>query len=377
MIYFVCIQMFLTFCAFLAARVLFSLYALDTGASAFEVGLLAACPNLPPVLIALYVGRMVDRLGSRWPLAIAALCGLTGVSLPYLYPGLGALFSGALLLGVWSTGCTLVSQSLIRRLSEPDRLANNLAVYTTFGALTLLVGPPIAGFSIDAVGYVSACLWLLPFPAAVLLMLALWGARLPAVGRDTPVPAKLSEMLADRHLWWVLGVSSAVQIATDMFPFYLPIYGHGIGLSASAIGLVLACMPVMSLIVRPLMPRLVSRFGDVPLLGYSFAVAATAFLIVPLFRDPVYLGLTAALFGLGMACGQPVTLLLLMKYAAKDRVGEAMGLRTMVTGVLRVISPSLLGGLAAGLGLVAAFIATGAMLYGCAWATLRPRKNSK
>lgn len=377
MIHFVHIQMFLTFSAFLGARVLFSLFALDSGASPLQVGVLAAGSQLAPVLLAFHAGRLVDRLGSRRPLVVAAMCGMAGILLPYLLPGMPALFAGSVLLGIWTTGCVLVSQALLRTLSEPARLANNLAVYGTYGALTMLVGPPLAGFAIDHVGHLNACLWLLPFPLAVLLMLAYWGAGLPPGTRSREAPAKLLDTLADRHLWWVIAVSGAVQLAMELFPFYLPIYAHGIGLSASAIGLVLACLPLSTLAVRPLMPRLLARFGDMPLLGYSFALAALAFAMVPLFRDPVLLGLVAALFGLGIACGQPLTLLLLMKRAAKDRVAEAMGLRVTATGILRLVAPSLFGGLAASLGMAAVFAVTGALLFGCAWATLHPAKESK
>jgi hypothetical protein len=58
---------------------------------------------------------------------------------------------------------------------------------------------------------------------------------------------KLSQYIRLKHkeltgtgLWRVLATSSLLMTGVDLFQFYMPIHGHDIGISASAIGVVLA-----------------------------------------------------------------------------------------------------------------------------------------
>ena len=56
----------------------------------------------------------------------------------------------------------------------------------------------------------------------------------------------------------------------DLFLIYMPIYGYGIGLSASAIGVVLAMYSVAAFAVRLVLPQLVGRLTVEKVLAYSF-----------------------------------------------------------------------------------------------------------
>ena len=61
-----------------------------------------------------------------------------------------------------------------------------------------------------------------------------------------------------------------VQLGTDLFQFYIPIYGHEIGLSASAIGSVLASFAVAAFVVRIFLPTLIREAQPENVLMYSF-----------------------------------------------------------------------------------------------------------
>jgi cyanate permease len=89
-----------------------------------------------------------------------------------------------------------------------------------------------------------------------------------------------------------------VQVGQDLFQFYIPVYGHGIGLSASAIGGLLATLAAASFVVRFFLPRLVTRVGDEKVLALSFYVTAIGFGLVPLFESVVMLGVVSFVFGL-------------------------------------------------------------------------------
>src|SRR2546430_13133453 len=74
------------------SKVAVSLYALDLGAGAAEVGILAALFALFPLLLAVQVGRISDRYGVRLPIAAGSVAMAAGLLLPFAGGGLAALF---------------------------------------------------------------------------------------------------------------------------------------------------------------------------------------------------------------------------------------------------------------------------------------------
>jgi MFS family permease len=85
--------------AYKGSKVLISLYAMDLGADPFTVGILFSLYSLFSLFIALYAGRLSDRLGARIPMLVGS-CGLAcGLLLPYLLPRLTTLYLSATLIG--------------------------------------------------------------------------------------------------------------------------------------------------------------------------------------------------------------------------------------------------------------------------------------
>ncbi|MBI2316956.1 MAG: MFS transporter [Betaproteobacteria bacterium] len=169
-------------------------------------------------------------------------------------------------------------------------------------------------------------------------------------------------MLADRNILRVLGTSSLVQLGTDLFQFYLPIYGHGIGLSASAIGVILASFAVASFAVRLILPRLVKRINEETVLFYAFGIGAIGFALVPFFQDIVLLCAIALVLGLGLGSGAPITMMLTYGNSPPGRSGEALGLRFTANHLARVLGPLLAGSIGSAFGLIPVFLMNATMM---------------
>jgi MFS family permease len=163
------------------------------------------------------------------------------------------------------------------------------------------------------------------------------------------------DMLTDRSMLRILLTGSLVQMGQDLFQFYLPIYGHGIGLSGSAIGAILASFAAAYFVVRIVMPRMIAAIGEERLLGYSFYLAAAGFALVPFFRGEFTLMVVAFMFGCGMGCGQPITTMLLFNRSAEGRSGETFGVRQTTNNVVRVTAPTVFGFIASVAGLFSVF----------------------
>ena len=357
-----------------AARILFSLYALELGASTAGVGAILAMVYVFPLLLAWPIGVLADRFGARWLLAAGAASGAAGMLVPYFFPTLIALRVAAVLLGLTIVLTAVLGQNLVGVLSAPAERTRNFSNYSLTGSLAIFLGPLLAGFAIDHVGHARACL-----AVSVLFMLALGlmllrGSALPPSKRQPRSSGSLLRTLMNPRLRRMLAVSSLAQLANDLFQAFLPIYAHGIGLSASVIGSLLAALALGSFAVRVAMLKLIKRFGEHRYLAISFYLGALVFILVPLAQAPTLLAALAFVFGLSLGSTQTLTLMLMFSSAEEGRAGETVGLRLMVNNIARIAGPAVFGALGALAGLSAVFWING-MLMAAAGRLSTPRKG--
>jgi MFS family permease len=354
---------FIGFVAVSAARVVLQLYALRLGATPTEVGFLVALYYLCPLLFSMLAGAWGDRHGARQPVLFSAICGACGLALPYFVPTLAATYVAAMLSGLSFAFFLVIVQNLVGVMSPPEKRTQNFSTFSLFAATSNFVGPLVAGFSIDQFGFAIACV-----TAAVLafvpgVMVLVWGRLLPKGIRHRTTPRiRIAQTLADPAIVRILVISTLVQLGTDLFSFYIPVYGVGIGLSASAIGTLLASFAAASFVIRFALPRLVEALGEDGLLAYSFALAAVGFALVPLFHDIVPLAIVSFVFGLGTGCGQPLATMMMFGHAVEGRSGEALGLRLTVNNLMRVIAPAAFGVVVSAFGLPPVFYINAAMM---------------
>ncbi len=350
------------FIAINAARVVLQLFALDIGASATQVGILVALYYVCPLLLSWPAGVFGDRVGPLWPLLFSALSGAGGLAIPYFVHTLPALYLAATLSGLSFAFFLVIVQNLVGVLSAPDKRAQNFANFSLVGATANFIGPLVAGFSVDSFGYPIACMTAAALSLASGVMLIVWGRVLPRGSRRAAPRGGTLDTLADPAVLRILAIGSLVQLGTDLFQFYIPVYGVGIGLSASAIGALLATFAAASFIVRFVLARLIKRLGEDRLLAYSFCLAGLGFALVPLFHNVVLLALVSFVFGLGTGCGQPIATMLMFSRAAAGRSGEALGLRLTANNLVRVIAPAVFGFVVSGFGLAPVFFINAAMM---------------
>jgi MFS family permease len=347
-----------------SARVALSLYALELGASASAVGVLVGLLYVFPLLISWPVGRYGDRMGSRWPLLLGAACGAVAMLIPYFVRELAALYVASFLMGIAFTLYNVLLPNVVGLLSEPHERARNFSNASLVGSITMFAAPLLAGIAIDLSSYPVACLLLVALSAGAAVVLVGWGGRLPGGSRQAVVRGGIRASLAEPEMARALATSGLVQVGQDLYQFYIPVYGYGIGLSASAIGGLLAAMAAAAFVVRFFLPSLIARFGDGKVLAISFYLAALAFAAAPLFENVAVLALVSFAFGLGMGCGQPITTLQIFSRSAAGRSGEMLGLRQSVNNAMRVSGPVVFGFVATLFGLPPVFWLSALMMGG-------------
>ena len=370
---------FIAFVALNAARVVLTLYALTLGAPASSVGVLGGMFYLFPLLLSWPIGALSDRIGPRRLLLMGAIAGSGALVLPYFVREIGAFYVAAALCGLSIAFYHVTLQNLVGTLSAPDERARNFSNFSLVGATTNFVGPLIAGVSIDHMGQAPAVLVIVAWSAAAFVVLPLGWRFLPKPRPAAPRAAAPADMPADPGVWRMLTASAMVQLGTDLFQFYIPIYGHEIGLSASAIGSVLASFAAAAFVVRIFLPRLVRLGQPDKLLMYAFYAGALGFALVPLFGNVALLMLAAFFFGLGMGCGTPLTVMLMFEKSSAGRSGRTLGIRLTTTNAVRVLGPMVFGAIGTAFGVPSVFWINGALMAAQGYWTkrsTRPKRGS-
>jgi len=344
-------------------RLVLGLYALDLGAGPVTVGLLAAMFSAMPALLAWQVGKWADRFGARGLLLLGSAGCSLGIAIPFFFQTISALFIAAAINGLAFAMLNVTQQNAVGMMSAPEDRTKNFANFTLMMSLGNFVGPLVAGFSIDHSGYAWACLYVAALGLVPAIMLLAGGRTLPkGSGEKARAGGGMMVLLRDRSMLKILLVGSVVMAGVDMFAFYVPIYTHGLGLSASTIGIIMACFSAAAFISRGFLAWFLTKATVEQVLVRAFILAAAAFVCFPFFQNPVMLSVLSFVYGFGLCVGQPITMMLSFSNSADGRSGEVMGLRQSVNHGTRVIAPIVFGAIGSVTGLVSVFIVGAIML---------------
>jgi predicted MFS family arabinose efflux permease len=363
-IYLIVLMCALNHSGFSGSRMAVSLYALELGASQFTIGVLMALYALLPMLLAVYVGKLADRVGPRLPMMIGTAGVAVALLLPPLFPSLLTLYVSALLLGSTFHFFFITVHGIAGGIGGAENRARNYALVSLGFAAAGFFGPLATGFSIDHMGHLPAFLVLAGFMVVPLLLLWLRPGFLPKAAGHAAEGGRRSAF----DLWRAPGLrntfiaSGIISSAWDLFQFYFPVYGHTIGLSASAIGAVLGVFALATFVIRTALPALAKRFTEAQILTYAIFVAAFAFLLFPFFKNAYALAAVAFLLGLGVGTGQPMSMSLIYALSPPGRASEAAGLRVTVNNVAHLVIPLLFGSLGTAFGYAPVFVSNSAML---------------
>ena len=361
---------------FKASRVLNTLYALELGATPWQIGLLLSMYGLFPMLFAAYAGKIADRHGVRIPLYVGLTLLVTGVALPFFVPAFAAVFVSAAVGGAGFILSQVAMQTLTGSLGEGETRTRNFSYYLLAVASADFVGPVLAGFSIDAYGHVATyaiCAAPTLISSAGFMALDRLFPRSHGDGKESNTQG-MRALLREDDLRRVLISSAVTMTAADLFQLYVPLYAHSVGLSASAIGLVMGCAAAAVFVTRALLPPIARALTEERLLLYALLLTASMFAAMPFFRSSVALGLICFVLGLGLGLCQPLTMIISYNHSPKGRAGEVVGVRVAINNFMHVVTPPVFGavGTLMGLGPVL-WMSAGVLALGAYVSRLQPQ----
>jgi predicted MFS family arabinose efflux permease len=364
-IYLVVLMAFLSQAGFGGSRVAVSLHALELRANQFAIGVVIALYALCPMLLAIVIGRLADRVPARRLVILGSAIMTAALLLPPLFPGIAALCAAAFVLGLAHQVFSLPLEALVGGIGGAEKRARNYALITMGWSAANFLGPVMAGFSIDYIGQLQVYLVLAAFTLAPILMLAFKPDLLPkavATHAGTDARGSVLDLWRMPSLRITIIAAGIVGSAQDLFQFYMPIYGHAIELSASAIGTILGVSSLAAFVIRAIIPFLMKKLTEAQILTSAVFIAAFAFTLIPFFVNAYALAAIAFLLGLGVGCAMPMTMSLLYVLAPANRLAEAFGLHKTVRNATHLVVPIVFGSVGAAFGFATVFFSNSALL---------------
>jgi MFS family permease len=354
------------------SKVLLSLFALQLGADPAQIGVLMAFYGIGPLALAVIAGKMSDRLGFYAPLLGGSLCFSIGLLLPGFLPRLSTLFLSAALVGVGFVFYAVTAQGLVGALGTPATRTRDFSTFSLGPAIATFLGPLAAGFAVDHVGHAFAYLLLSLAPLIATGYLYFLRKRFPAVRKTAKGERGGSFELWQRPILRdTFIVGGIVLSGLELFTFYMPVYGHSVGLSATAIGSVMSAYAVAAIAVRLFLPALTRRLGEARTLTWALLASAATFLLFPLSQSAWILAGVSFMLGLSLGCGQPLGQILAYNRSPAGRVNEVIGMRVTVNKLAEVACPLLFGVLGSTFGVGLVFVVNALMMGGGGWINRR------
>jgi MFS family permease len=376
----VALVLFLSTGSFVASkgyRVAATLSALELGAGPLEVSILFALWGAIPFVLVVYAGRIADRFDNR----LLMYYGLAGFSaslaLPFFWHSMPALYLSAAAGGATSMIFVVASQNLVGSLGSGTTRTRYFSYYSVGESAAGMAGPILVGLSIDGFGHPESFLFIALANAVCLPTLYLGGSRLASSGAPiaAEAPGSSRDLLLLPALRNALIANGLVMTGLDLFMLYMPVYTHSLGFSATTIGIIVGAFGLAALVTRLAIPALAARWGEHRMLTTAFVLSAVAFFAIPLTTQPVLLGITALVLGLGLGCGQPLTMILSFNAAPPGRSAEAIAMRLAVSYGAHVGIPPAFGAVGAGLGVAPVFWTCALLLAAGSFLTRRQSAN--
>lgn len=374
---------FLAQAAVFAARPMTSYRAMDLGAGTVGVGVIAGCFAVLPLVLAIPVGRGVDRAGAIGYLRSGAVCLVGGAVVMAAAPTLLVLALGNVIAGVGLLLTAIAAQGIIAHRAEQRDHDRAFGLFTVAASAGQLVGPLLAGLvahhirTADGSDSPRAGLLVAAAFAVVLLAvtLAYRGLLAPldghtaggdfasAPGRETPTPRPgVAGILRTRGMRPAMLSSLALLCCVDLITAFLPVLAEERGLSTQAVGWLLALRALASIASRLLVARFAARWGRRLVLAVSMVLAAGALGALPTSASTWVLVPVILTAGFMLGIGQPLTMSWVTELVSAPSRATALAVRLSANRVGQVVVPAVAGVTAGVMGASGVFVLTALLL---------------
>ena len=342
--------------------------AVELDLSTAWIGVIAAAYSAFPIVMAVQIGRFIDRGNDALTIWIGSFVVAASSALFLLWPNPVAMLVITAMIGSGHTMLMASQQMLCVRAAKTSRSRESVfGNYMVAGAIGQALGPYIVGWAGGAATVPpTQLLFMIVCGGAVLsLLVALTIRPNPEKPKraldEKPVP--IAELLRVPGLIPVVAAGVIMISAMDIILIYVPLLGTERGIDVKDIGLLLTVRAGSAMVARLFYARLVEGVGRFPLMivSTSFAAASFGALAVPVPLFWMYIIMAVMGFAFGIATTLSITIVIHLTEARAR--GTANTLRIMGNRLGQFAIPF-------GSGLVATAVGLSGLLGGIAVAIL-------
>jgi MFS family permease len=321
----VCLLTLLAFSQNFTLQPILPLLVLDLGGDATLVGLVFLVFSIPSVVLRPWIGRLADRVGSRFVLLI----GTAGIALAgplYFVPNVLTLLALRVAHGTSWAALNTGGPSTMAGMVPATRRGEASATFDLMPGLSVLIMPTIAlmlyaSFGLSGPLLVAVILGVATLVVSVVLIPSTIGTR-PA--RPTAAGALLEPSAVLPMLYQLL-----MNSALSLFVVYPPLFAAQHGLPLSDLVVYYPVYGFAFIVSRLIAGRLVDRVPRVTVAIVGAALAGVALLIAAAATGVVLLTVAGVLYATANGASAPATTALVMDRAPAGRVGAAMATYTL------------------------------------------------
>lgn len=374
----VCVATALLQAVYHAVRVLVSYRVLALGGDAVTIGVVTALFSLAPLLVAVRIGRAVDRRHAAAVLRTGVVLTSLGVLVIAVSDDLIVLGLGNVILGFGQILVTVAGQGFITLLSPPGQLDRGFAGLTLGVSIGQAVGVPLVGLiaagSSDG-GVVETTLALTVMGVVSLAAIPFaWPIRERPQAAESPSKSdrqSVFSMISTTGMRPAVFSSLIVLASVDVVVAYLPVLGHEFGFSVLLVSLLLTARTAASIVSRAFLPWLLTRVPRQKLLISATLCSALPTALLPFVPHPVWMALLLVVAGFFWGIGQPLTMTWVAGLVTAANRAAALSLRLTGNRLGQVLIPLAAGAAAGVAGTSSIFVITGGLLGTAAVSTWR------
>jgi MFS family permease len=350
------------------------------GATALMVGVVEGVAEATALIVKVFSGTISDWLGKRKGLTVLGY-GLGALSKPIFALALTVhwVFVARFMDRIGKGIRGAPRDALVADLTPPEIRGAAYGLRQSLDTVGAFLGPLLAiGLMVLWAGDFRAVFWFAVIPAALSILILIFGVHEPGAGRVHARPASpvqwrtLSEFSGG--YWWVV-VAGGVFTLARFSEAFLILRAQQLGLADTFAPLVLVIMNVVYALSAYPSGRLADRMSHKKLLVAGLAVLILSDLVLAQAQGLAAVAAGVALWGLHMGMTQGLLATMVASAAPANLRGTAFGFFNLVSGVAMLIASVLAGLLWDELGAATTFYA-GAAFSVLALAILILRRDS-
>jgi DHA1 family multidrug resistance protein-like MFS transporter len=343
---------------------LIPVYALDLGATGFQVGMIIASFNIARVFANPISGRLSDRWG-RKPFIVSGLFLYAVVSICYiLATDINDLILVRFLHGLTSVLVVPVAMALAADIAPDNKLARYMGTLNMAVMLGLGVGPMLGGIIRDTLGMNAAfyAMGILALLTVIGVMLLIPNDRIGSESKIKKAAAPIKDLLKHRVALGLFFLRLFVASGQGSVYTFLPLLGIDMGITSSEVGIILGVNIFLIAVLQRACAGIADRSDPRVLIILGTIISGITVLAMPYAKGFGTILALNIVMGASNGIATPAGFVLTGKVGRKLGMGSIMGLTDAGWSLGMIVSPIFSGIVMDSLGLPSIFFIGGVLI---------------